>query len=209
MEKEKGMNGGRTLKYVILGLLMEKSMTGYDIVKTFSERLNEFWYAKHSQIYPELKRLEEEGLVEYNIQISGEVMEKKCYSLTNAGDEEFHRWLQAETALEPAPKDVFRLKVYFLPFLDREKRQEIFRHQIGLHQERLRHLEEELGKYAGVPQGDDPALGDYMVLEHGVMREKMTIQWLKLCIRQLGPAGSQKDAGTGSSEGEKFPDPGK
>ena len=53
------------LKYAILGLLNQKSMTGYDITKEFEEKLCEFWSAKHSQIYPELKTLNEKG--RYNI----------------------------------------------------------------------------------------------------------------------------------------------
>ena len=44
-----------TLKYAILGLLNRKSMTGYDLSKEFETTLFEFWNAKHSQIYPELK----------------------------------------------------------------------------------------------------------------------------------------------------------
>ncbi len=47
----------RTLKYAILGLLNRNPMTGYDIVKEFNFQLAEFWNAKHSQIYPELKKI--------------------------------------------------------------------------------------------------------------------------------------------------------
>lgn len=32
-------------------------MTGYDLMKQFESTLCEFWSAKHSQIYPELKKL--------------------------------------------------------------------------------------------------------------------------------------------------------
>lgn len=44
------------LKYAILGLLNQKEMTGYDLMKQFESTLCEFWSAKHSQIYPELKK---------------------------------------------------------------------------------------------------------------------------------------------------------
>ena len=44
----------RTLKYSILGLLMQAPTTGYDISKAFGSELGCFWGAKHSQIYPEL-----------------------------------------------------------------------------------------------------------------------------------------------------------
>ena len=59
-----------TLKYAILGLLNRKNMTGYDLSKEFETTLFEFWNAKHSQIYPELKKLTEEGCVAYRQEAS-------------------------------------------------------------------------------------------------------------------------------------------
>ena len=54
----------RTLKYAILGLINREPMTGYDITREFnSNNLANFWYAKHSQVYPELGRLMDEKLV--------------------------------------------------------------------------------------------------------------------------------------------------
>ena len=50
----------RVLKYAILGLLNQKSMSGYELSSEFESALNEFWNAKHSQIYPELRKLTEE-----------------------------------------------------------------------------------------------------------------------------------------------------
>ena len=61
----------RTLKYAILGLLNQRDMSGYELMKQFESGLNEFWSAKHSQIYPELAKLAEEGSVAYQVQISG------------------------------------------------------------------------------------------------------------------------------------------
>lgn len=52
------------LKYAILGLLNRQKMTGYDISRACDTSLFEFWNAKPSQIYPELKSLTEAGLVE-------------------------------------------------------------------------------------------------------------------------------------------------
>ena len=81
-----------TLKYAILGLLNRKSMTGYDLSKEFETTLFEFWNAKHSQIYPELKSLSEKGLVQYEVEITGNVLEKKVYSITEKGREDFYKW---------------------------------------------------------------------------------------------------------------------
>ena len=65
-----------TLKYAILGLLNRKSMTGYDLSKEFETTLFEFWNAKHSQIYPELKSLSEKGLVQYEVEITGNLYQR-------------------------------------------------------------------------------------------------------------------------------------
>lgn len=61
----------RVLKYAILGLLDQCELTGYDITKHFKDSLGQFWSAKHSQIYPELKRLTEEGFIEFDVRIQG------------------------------------------------------------------------------------------------------------------------------------------
>ena len=66
-----------TLKYAILGLLNRNEMTGYELSKEFETTLFEFWNAKHSQIYPELKSLNAEGLIQYRVEITGNVLEMK------------------------------------------------------------------------------------------------------------------------------------
>ena len=49
------------LQFIILGLLNQQPLTGYDLTKAFDDEIGEFWQAQHSQIYPQLKRLEEQG----------------------------------------------------------------------------------------------------------------------------------------------------
>ena len=75
-----------TLQYAILGLLSRKDMTGYDMSKEFETTLSGFWNAKHSQIYPELKTLTEQNLIEYHLEISGTVLEKKTLLPLPAGN---------------------------------------------------------------------------------------------------------------------------
>lgn len=103
----------RSLKYAILGLLCRHPMTGYEIAKEFNNELAEFWYANHSQIYPELKRLNDEGLVSYDIEISGEILEAKRYTITEDGYEDFAKWLNKDEKMQKTPKDIFRLRMYF------------------------------------------------------------------------------------------------
>ena len=62
-------------------------MTGYELSKEFESGLFEVWSAKHSQIYPELKSLYEAGLIDYQVEISGTVLEKKVYTITSDGEQ--------------------------------------------------------------------------------------------------------------------------
>lgn len=185
----------RNLKYAILGLLLQKPMWGYDIMKAFSETLDEFWHAKHSQIYTELRKLLEEGLVRYDIEKSGELLEKKVYTLTEDGRNDFMEWLVEETPLQPVPKDVFRLKLYFSQFLDLASRLDMLRAQKALHAQRLLHLSAKYEQYGGPPTPADGRLGDYMVLEYAVMRERTAIRWLENCIARLSDGEQQPAAG--------------
>lgn len=172
----------RTLKYAILGLLNRKSMTGYDIAKEFSFQLANFWTARHSQIYPELKKLVDEKLLVFDIEITGEVLEKKVYTITEKGRKDFLKWLKKDEPMEPTPKNVFRLRLYFSNNLDVDTRIELLEHQLVQHKERLKFLLSQREPYTGIPPVDDEYFGDFLVLNGAIMREETHIKWLKDCI---------------------------
>lgn len=67
----------RVLKYAILGLLDKGSLSGYDMTSYFKAEIGQFWSAKHSQIYPELKKLTDEGFIEFETVIQGAKLEKR------------------------------------------------------------------------------------------------------------------------------------
>lgn len=171
----------RTLKYAILGLLMQAPITGYDISKAFGVGLGSFWSAKHSQIYPELKRLTEEGLVKYKTVIQGEKLEKKLYEITPAGKEDFLLWLSQDQSLDPTPKDVFKLRSYYSEWLSESEYLKLLEKQIEKRSYKLDFLSARFEKFY---KDTDPAAltgkerGDYLVLLGAVMREQTYLDWL-------------------------------
>ena len=185
----------RTLKYVILGLLSQQSCSGYDLSQALSGALQEFWSANHSQIYPELKRLTEEGLVDYRVEISGSVLERKVYSLTEAGRADFLDWLHREEEIAAPPKDVFRLRLFFANEMDPGRRRELIARELEQHRERLTRLRDKRERFAGLPGPSSPALGDYLVLAGAVEREEAACRWLDWCLRVLD--GSAPEAKQG------------
>ena len=50
--------------YVILGMVSREPRSGYEIKAAVDDTTRFFWAASYGQIYPELKRLSEAGLVE-------------------------------------------------------------------------------------------------------------------------------------------------
>jgi DNA-binding PadR family transcriptional regulator len=175
----------RTLKYAILGLLCRNPHTGYDLAKAFDAALGNFWHVGHSQIYPELKKLLTDGLVEYSTVIQGEKLEKKLYTITEAGRGDFMEWLLQDEPLDPTPKDKFGLRVYLSDMISDD--------------ELLRHLESQLVKRRQKLDGLNTMLednfselkstgltkarrGDYLVLRKAILRENAYIEWLKNSI---------------------------
>ena len=183
----------RTLKYAILGLLNQKNLSGYDLASEFGGALQEFWTANHSQIYPELKRLTEEGLVEYQVEISGNVLERKVYSITDAGRKDFHAWLKREEDMTATPKDVFRLRMFFSNEMEAADRLRITEHELRQHRARLEHLRLKQQSFSGIPDSSDPAFGDCLVLMGAVMREEASCAWLERCIEIM--SGNRRSDG--------------
>lgn len=172
----------RVLKYAILGLLNRHPMTGYDIAKDFKHELAEFWHANHSQIYTELKKLHDEQLVTFDIEISGEVLEKKQYSITAAGKADLLNWLHQDELMSKTAKDPFRVRMYFCNFLPLDTRIALLTHQKELHAAKLAKLQKTALQYPSVPQVDSDRFGDFIILEGAIIREKGFIEWCERCI---------------------------
>jgi DNA-binding PadR family transcriptional regulator len=97
-----------SLRHAILGLLADHPDTGYDLAKRFDGMLSGFaWHASHSQIYPELKRMTADGLIEV---ISEGARHSRTYTVTDAGRAELRRWMFVPQTITPARNEhVLRL----------------------------------------------------------------------------------------------------
>jgi DNA-binding PadR family transcriptional regulator len=84
-----------SLRYALLALLRVGPQSGYDLQKQFSLSVGHVWHAPDSQIYPELRKMESEGLVEGEDQLRGERGTRRLYHVTPAGDAAFVAWMAA------------------------------------------------------------------------------------------------------------------
>ncbi|MGP3937783.1 PadR family transcriptional regulator [Nonomuraea sp. KM88] len=98
-----------SLRHALLSILTVESMTGYDLVKYFDGSNAFVWSAPPSQIYPELRRMEREGLVRAQVVPRGDRAEKRVYSISGAGAEELQGWI-AMLTLYQGERDPHRLR---------------------------------------------------------------------------------------------------
>src|SRR5215472_5026965 len=125
----KARNPITTLEYKLLGLLARHPMSGYDLAGHLKQRFVPFGPISHTQIYPALASLEQQGLVRYHIVEQHAVRpNKKVYELTEEGRAALRDWVESPTPLI-IPPDEFFLKAYSLWLADPARMIERFREQ--------------------------------------------------------------------------------
>ncbi len=95
----------------LLGLLIsEGGASGYTLAKSFSGSIDHVWKAGHSQIYPELVKMVEAGLVD--VDEEHRPRGAKHYTATEEGRAALERWL-----LEVEPNRTVRNEIALRSFL--------------------------------------------------------------------------------------------
>lgn len=107
-----------SLKHALLGFLNYGPHTGYELKKVFDISVAHFWNAELSQIYPSLKSLESEGLVEMNVEVQADRPNRKVYSITNDGRRELIEWLATPAEAEQV-REPLLIKLFFSSSLSR------------------------------------------------------------------------------------------
>ncbi len=96
---------------VILGVLATDPRSGYDIKALTDKSTRFFWAASYGQIYPELKRLAQRGLVVGSDDPQGG-RKRTVYEITKAGREALAEWLE-NGELTHELRDEGLLKLFF------------------------------------------------------------------------------------------------
>src|SRR4051794_34506264 len=162
---------------VILGLIAFGKRTGYDI-KTFVDKTTRyFWAASYGQIYPELKRLEDQGLVRGRPEPSGGRV-RTVYELTEAGEAALQQWLAAEAEPSYELRDEGMLKLFFSDSLP-ERQIDIVRAMRERSERKLAHLRSIESHASQGPKGS------YLTLQLGIAMTERMVEWCEATERQL------------------------
>jgi PadR family transcriptional regulator, regulatory protein AphA len=159
---------------VVLGFLTFGPRSGYDIKAAVDRSTRFFWAASYGQIYPELRRLEDEGLIEGEDSPRGG-RGRRVYRLTEAGRETLVEWLLGPTVTIEL-RDESLLRLFFADALPREQALRLLEGRKRGHEEYL----EVLHAIAARP-GTDPDFVD-LVLRWGIDFNEWGARW---CEEQL------------------------
>jgi DNA-binding PadR family transcriptional regulator len=180
------------LAHAVLAILVREPSSGYDLAKQFEGSVGFFWKATFQQIYRELARLEAQGLLSVETIQQSHYPAKKCYTVTESGQEYLRQWIEAPVEVSPL-KDDLLVKLYSgylvpLPTVLAE----LQRHR-SAHQERLAVYQELEKKYFEQPESlDEPARFVYITLRSGVHAELAQVAWCDETIAFLARKGTEE-----------------
>lgn len=171
------------LTYALLGFLRYAPMTGYDLKQLMDVSTSNFWYAKQSQIYTTLKKMEAEGWVQSEIEPQKGRPDRRVYSISEAGEAALLGWLQEPVTDLEQRKETALLRLFFAAPVDKDTLLTQLQHQRELHQQQLDTYRTEtklvIEQFAGQLPGHqtDAKLWD-ATRRFGVMFEEMYLDWL-------------------------------
>jgi len=110
--------------YIIIGMVLHKPLTGYDIKKGVEMGVGNFVKTiSHGSLYPALRKLAEKEFLTMKEEPENGRM-KKYYQATVLGKAEFLKWLSSPVDIK-AGSAVMLLRMYFIGELPQEIREQI------------------------------------------------------------------------------------
>ncbi|MFD6347325.1 PadR family transcriptional regulator [Streptomyces roseolus] len=197
-----------SLKHAVLAALLEGEASGYDLAKIFDVSVANFWAATPQQLYRELDRLSEAGLIAARVVEQERRPNKRMFSLTPEG----RRDLDAFTSVAPRPtavRDELMVQVQACDGGDTEavrgfvaRHMEVSRDKLA----RYERLREWLlaGRDEEAYLREAERVGPYLTLMRGRLLEEENLRWGE---RVLAVLDARIAAGPGGRGHEVTPAP--
>jgi DNA-binding PadR family transcriptional regulator len=136
------------LRHAILGLLVASPSTGYELTQNFDRSLRNAWHASHSQVYPELARLADDGMIEV---VAEGARGSRTWAVTDAGRDELRRWLTEAEPNRGVRNETF-VRAFLLLLLDPQDRLPALERELAYREQTRGDLEALDAKLAALPE---------------------------------------------------------
>jgi PadR family transcriptional regulator, regulatory protein AphA len=172
---------------VILGMVAARPRSGYEIKRLVDNSARFFWAASYGQIYPELKRLEDSGLITGSDASQG-ARQRTVYKVTAKGRRAAQAWIEREPQVFEL-RDEGLLELFFAGSIDPTRTAEIARERAAVAAETaatLRSLEEQIeekGRHEGPEHRPDA--GSLTVLRYGIEMNEWAAEWFERAAGDL------------------------
>ncbi|WP_406180342.1 PadR family transcriptional regulator [Streptomyces sp. NBC_01006] len=85
------------LRHAVLAALLDEELSGYQLAKAFDLGVANFWHALPQQLYAELARLEQDGLITGREVVQDTRPNKRLFTVTDAGLAELEQFTASAT----------------------------------------------------------------------------------------------------------------
>jgi DNA-binding PadR family transcriptional regulator len=188
-----------SLRDAVLAALLEGESSGYDLAKDFDASVANFWMATPQQLYRELDRLAEQGLIQARVVHQERRPNKRMFSLTDAG----HRAIHEFTGRAPKPsviRDELMVKVQAADAGNANAVRDFIVEQLQWATAKLQRYERLRarmldGRSESQYLAQAPRVGPYLTLMRGISFEQENIRWAERALtimEQRQGAGSAR-----------------
>jgi len=182
------------LRYLVLGLLTVRPMTGYDLKRAFDTSVHHFWAADRSQLYRTLAALVDAGLAEVEVVPQESYPDRKVHRVTPAGREALRAWLASPLEAEDS-REPFVGRVFFADQLDDAGVAALLASRRAQAEEAVAALTAEQERVAAVLADGDPDADRVRgtrglalrlaTLRHGLAHARTELAWLDETEREV------------------------
>jgi PadR family transcriptional regulator, regulatory protein AphA len=176
---------------VILGMLAARPRSGYEIKQLVDSSARFFWAASYGQIYPELKKLEEAGLIAGDDSSRG-ARQRTTFRLTAEGKRAAREWIgKPPEVLET--RDEGLLKLFFAGSIDPKRMAEVARERAAASRTKaaaLHAIAEAVDEASRPTEGPaaEPDAGSLTVLRYGIEASEWAAEWFERAADELASA---------------------
>lgn len=169
------------LESILLGMVLEEDLTGYDIKKRIETGIGVFYKASFGSLYPALKKMTNKGYLNAYEKSQGG-RQKIFYHITEIGKENFYDWLSSPMNVLDGT-NTHLAKVYFFDQMPQELREhQLLQHELNnityLH--KLEALEKEFDKL----EHKECFYHKLSTLYYGICITRETIRWCQQVRKQ-------------------------
>jgi PadR family transcriptional regulator, regulatory protein AphA len=166
--------------FAVLGQVAAGASTGYQVRARLVAGAAHFWHASYSQIYAELRRLEELGYVGEERVVQEKRPNKRVYTITPAGRQALRSWLVQPWGLAHL-RDESLVKLTLADVLPEAEVVAQLRSLKTAHESRMAEFEAQI---ASLPEDSSPYLR--LALRKGVHAQAAFAQWCQEAIETIG-----------------------